>query len=357
MRVALLVAVALLAAVDPMAAQPRVVDVGRHDFVGPGEGLSGLARVEGDRYLAVSDADATLHPLEIAVDPATGEIRSAALGEPLRLADAWGAPVNDAARAKDREDLALDPATDGVWIANEWSEADRGRPSIARHDLATGRRTELVTATGPLAVYAAIRPNQGFESLARRPDGSETWTANEQALRIDGDAPSVEAGALVRLQRFDGEMRPLDQYAYRTDPLPETTPEIALRRQTSGVVGLLVLPAGGLLAMERAITGNAAGFPVFRVRLYAIDFEGATDVSRPPWSDGLARAARPFTPVDKRLLFELEVPVLANANFEGIAWGPRLANGDRSILLIADNGSGTHQALHALRWVAPAREP
>lgn len=38
-------------------------------------------------------------------------------------------------------------------------------------------------------------------------------------------------------------------------------------------------------------------------------------------------------------------------NFEGLALGPTLANGDRSLLLVSDDGAGFDQSLYALRLV------
>ncbi len=82
-------------------------------------------------------------------------------------------------------------------------------------------------------------------------------------------------------------------------------------------------------------------------RLYDVaDLDDATDVSAPEFRTGLA-GRTDFTPAAKRLLFERRfgLPV---SNFEGMALGPRLANGQRSLLLIVDNGGGTWQSIYAL---------
>ena len=52
----------------------------------------------------------------------------------------------------------------------------------------------------------------------------------------------------------------------------------------SGVVDLLGLSGGALLVLERAVVGGPADEPTVRIRIYEVDFAGATDVSRRPWA-------------------------------------------------------------------------
>jgi len=52
------------------------------------------------------------------------------------------------------------------------------------------------------AVFANLRPNFGFESLARRFDGAVIWTANEEALTVDGPLSTTTTGSTVRLLRY-----------------------------------------------------------------------------------------------------------------------------------------------------------
>jgi Esterase-like activity of phytase len=108
----------------------------------------------------------------------------------------------------------------------------------------------------------------------------------------------------VRLQRFDGLLAPAGQWAYLTDP-------------SDGVVDLLALPDGNLLALERAFrVGSPQGY---RNRIYLIDFAEATDVSDIPDLD-----AGGFTSVKKTLLWERNLGSTSTHDFEGIALGPIL---------------------------------
>jgi hypothetical protein len=104
-----------------------------------------------------------------------------------------------------------------------------------------------------------------------------------------------------------------------------------------GVVDLLVAPGGELLVLERALTGSG-----FAVRIFAIDFAGASDVSRAP---SLAQLGS-VTPVGKRKLWERSGGF---QNFEGMALGPELASGGRLVLVVSDGGGRRPPTLLALR--------
>jgi len=341
---------------DRPPAALRLEPVGRYDFIGGwnrdpelvAEELSGLAWLHDSVFVAVSDQHAFLHFLVIDVDPRSGAVRRARFDGARALGDADGRPLERARGFADREGIVADEAADRVWLSQE-KVGDPPGPAIAEHRLSDGR---LVRAVDPrntpgLAVFRSARSNLAFESLTRTPDGGTFWTANEEALEKDGPTPTAERGTVVRLQALDRDLVPLAQVAYETDPHtgPIRTPEMFSGRALSGVSDLLAVD-GGLLVLERMFAGDANGFAQNRIRIYQVDLRAATDVSRGRTARGLA--GRTYTPAAKRLLAELTYP-LSNSNFEGMALGPPLENGDRSMLLIADNNAGPGQALFALR--------
>jgi len=339
------------------ATQVEILDVGRYNFTGGGSAdprlvaaeLSGLSRMEGNRYVAVGDDHAALYFLDIAVDPRTGRVRSVSFTSPVPLRDADG-QVLSGQRRSDREDVAYDRENGTVWIADERDAGDPSRPSLVEVDPATGGEIARIApdGEGALSVYSTIRSNYGFEALARTDDGESMWTANEEALEIDGGLASPSEGSIVRLQEFDDELRPERQLAYVTDPVDHAilNPPAAVGEDRSGVSALVALDDGRLLVLERALAGDSTGMGGFRIRIYLADPSRATDVSEPPFRSGLAGRAD-WTPASKVLLWEKRfgLPV---SNFEGMALGPRLSRGTRSLLLIADNGGGTWQSIYAL---------
>lgn len=355
-----LLAIALAAcSASPAAAQIELVDVGRFNFTGGGnvdtrlvaEELSGLARLTGNRYVSVGDDHATLHFLDIEVDPQTGRVRSVTFGQPVPLLDPEGRPLPERAVGADREDVAYDPVRGTVWIADERDSGDPSRPSLVEVDPESGREVDRIVpdTEGPLSVYDSIRRNYGFESLGRDEDGESMWTANEEALTMDGPLASPSSGTIVRLQEIDEEDGPARQIPYVTDATtyPIKFPPGAVGEDRSGLSALLPLDEDRLLVLERGLVGSASGLGEFRIRIYLADVEDATDVSAETFRTGLA-GRTDWEPARKTLLFERRfgLPV---SNFEGMAFGPRLANGERSVLLIADNGGGSWQSVYALR--------
>ena len=166
-----------------------VADVGRYDFTDVGisgaDELSGLIYAGGNTYYAISDGQAKLFTMTIDLNPVTGAVTSASIGgSPLQLNDAGGSPL----AGSDREGVAL--AGTGVWIANE------NGPELSRHSLTTGNRLQQITtaSNAQLGVFNNAVGNRSWESLSRRSDGSQTWTANEEALTVDGALATNSAG-------------------------------------------------------------------------------------------------------------------------------------------------------------------
>lgn len=272
--------------------------------------LSGIAYAGETGYWAVGDNGAkAIWGVYTSLNLGTGRIRSSLVT----------AAVEAPELGSDSEGIALRPGRGTAWVADEATS------TIGEFSLSTGAKV------GSVAVPAIYRPanvqgNFGLESLAFG-DGS-LWTANEEALKSDGPLSTTAAGSWVRIQRFSGpEFAPAAQYAYLTDPISQMSPFVAVER--SGLVDLLVLPDGRLLALERELGG---WLPRFRSRVYLLDLTGATDVATlPSLADG------GFTPAAKTLLWQ---GVFGFTNFEGMTLGPRLTDGSYSLLLVSDNGNG-----------------
>lgn len=314
-----------LASLNAMAG-PTVVGVGSYALGSGGTGaaeLSGLTWAGGGQFYAVSDSAARLYPLTVGVDPTTGAVLSAVLSPHLPL----GA-------GSDLEGVAYDPGAGMVYASDEVG------PAVREYRLTDG--AVLGTVTVP-AVYANQRSNRGLESLARSAGDGSLWTANEEALSVDGPLSTVGAGTVVRLQRFDSALGAAGQWAYVTDGIAGDIPFVSGER--SGVSDLAVLPTGEVLVLEREF---GLGVSLFRSRIYRADFTGATDTSALPQLDGAA-----YTPLGKELLWEGN---FLTDNFEGLALGPALAGGWHSLLMISDDGGGLGQSLYALRvrFDAPA---
>jgi hypothetical protein len=276
--------------------------------------FSGLTWVRGNDFYAVSNRAQALFPLKLVLQ-GSGAIASAKVGAKTAVKS----------RFDDFEGIAYWPERDRLYVSTERP------PGIVGFDLA-GDATFHVEMP---KVFAKARQNKGLESLAY--GAGAFWTANEEALLGDGNPSSAGEGALTRLQKFDHQFRPTAQYAYRT--------ERSLLRASkggTGVTDLVALPDGKLLVLERVV-----GLGLF-AKIFEIETDGATETSALPSLSGVE-----VVPVKKKLLYERST---GGQNFEGIALGPELTDGWRSLILIADSGGDPEHVLIPLRIKLDAEE-
>ena len=286
-------------------------------------GLSGIARTADGSWLAVVDNDgdtpARIFRLEFAIGP-QGIVPLAGRSGCGVVTGAVRLPGLDG-KSFDGEGIAIEP-DGGILVSSETE------PSI--RELSPGGEIGASLAVPPFFLAAkgrGIRGNQGFESLTLEPGGNVLWTANERALQQD--APDDESRpSPIRLLRYErrGEgFVPAAQYVYEVDPIvPPPDKGFAVR----GVAEMLALPEGGLLALERQYVEGRG----MTIQLFHVEIDGATDVS------GLeSLAGQTWIPVRKTRVYDFARSGFTPDNLEGMALGPRLADGSRTLVVISDD--------------------
>lgn len=326
-------------------------------------GLSGVAWLGDDRYVAVLDNSQYMLLFRLSLSQT---------GKPLAVESLRAVRLS---QRHDYEDVVPCPAA----VARGLERERRGREKIGREKGGEASEFVLVCEEDTPAVRAfslpdggmvaavplpdnlmARRPNRGLESLAIEPDSQFLWTANEEALPNDGPPAAAGGSTVVRLTRLplpddrpgagDGTVRGREpaagavfQVAYAVDPVHSFVPVFA-GQPLSGLSALVALGKRRLLALERS---GAPGLPPFASRIYLVDTSAAVDVS------AVERdlAARKEAVVEKRLLWKDSLGI----NLEGLCLGPRLADGNRGLIAIADNGGiSTPNQLVGLALVTPA---
>ena len=268
--------------------------------------LSAITWIRDNQFFVVSNRVNGLFPLTLNVDAKTGKLSDAEFGKKIRVKT----------DETDFEGLVYLRGKDRFYVS---TEARNRIVGFAIEDDAT------FSVEVP-RIFREARHNKGLESLAWSEARSEMWTANEDTLECDGADSGRKKGALVRLQKFDAKFQPAAQFAYRTEPSL-----IRVGHQGTGVTDMVISPNGDLLVLERVLTVG------FCVRIFRVEFDGATDIAK---VESL-KDAEDVVPVKKHLLFE---KLTGAFNFEGITIGPKLDDGSYSLVLVADNGSGsTHQ--------------
>ena len=187
------------------------------------------------------------------------------------------------------------------------------------------------------------RSNKIFEALTVAPDGT-LFVANEDALIQDGPLTSVQAGSVVRVTALDTATGAAKaQYAYQLPKIPVDAPAGAAFGPDNGLSDILAIGNRKFLAVERAFASGIGN----TIRLVQTEITDATtDVT------GIAKLnAAPYTPMTRKLLLEMPITYqgVTLDNIEAITWGKTSSNGNRTLVLAADNNfTATTQATQFL---------
>lgn len=289
-----------------------------HKQIPPGN-YSGICRLNDSLYAVANDKSPLegFHLFQIDIDRTTGMIR--------RVTDCGFR--GDRPSDRDEEGIVFRPHAGTLLICGE---KDR---NIIEYDLQgrrTGRQADLP------ARFRKASTDFGMESLAYQEATRTLWTCTEGPLPDDllSAPPSPSVGYALRLIAFDDALRPVRQYAYRTDPPLKQQRKAA--HYAMGVSELTALEDGSLLVLEREFyvprlkIGASVRCKLFQVRP-AEDFAITTDA---PLTDTM-----PYLP--KRLICEwkthLRLFSRGLANYEGMCLGPRLDDGTQTLLLVSDS--------------------
>lgn len=211
-------------------------------------------------------------------------------------------------------DLDIDPFVASVTTGGEFV----GQPALPeRYQMQGGE--EL----GP-------RNNMVFEGLTFDVDGESLWLLMEGPMYQDAAIATVDAGTTSRIANIDREGNVIAEYAYEQEPLPADPGELF---GTTGLTEILAVDDTRFLVIERATVQNEAEEFINYIDVYLIDTSVATDVAG---EDSLADVD--YTPVSKTLVFSMnDCGMDPIDNMEGLAWGPELENGSRSLVMVSDN--------------------
>ncbi len=305
-------------------------------------GLSGLVYDAGAaRYLALSDDASQVNParwytLSVALAGAQLLPGGVTVTGVTTLRQPGGQPF--APLSLDPEGIALTPSGD-VWISSEGqvNAAPQIAPFVHRFS-AAGAQVQALPVPGkflPTTGSFGVRYNLALEPLTLAPGGAVLFTATENALKQDGPATAPGVQSPSRILRYDlATGQPGAEYVYVNDGIAG-----------NGLVDLIALSTSRFLAMER---GSLAGGNT--IRLYEVALAGATDVS------AFATLPGAYTPAQKTLVLDLTTLGIPLGNVEGMAFGPWLPDGRRSLVLVSDNNfsAGVPTRVFAFAVVVPA---
>ena len=225
------------------------------------------------------------------------------------------------------------------------SEGDRKRqiqPFIREFSL-VGKQLQSL----PIPEKFLIQPDSGvinnraLENLTVTPSKKYLFTATENALIQDGTEANISTGSPCRILQYDlikGEAK--KEFLYITEPITSTSNNFG-DFETNGLAEIIALDDTHLLSLERSFsldTGNV-------IKLFKVDLSNADNIQK---INSLNNQFTHISPVKKELLLDLSNLELILDNIEGMTFGPKLAEGQRSLILVSDNNFNPLQSTQVL---------
>ena len=182
-----------------------------------------------------------------------------------------------------------------------------------------------------------VRKNAFFEGLTYADNFKTLYASLEEPLYQDGEQSHFGFDqALTRITKFNVQAKKsIAQYAYQLDALP-IKPTAESDWNLNGISEILAINNHTLLIMERAWAKGRDDHSF--VRLYLVDLKGAENVI-----DNLSFIESKPKPLHKKLLFDFDALNRHIDNIEGVTFGPKLANGNESLIFCVDNNFGKTQ--------------
>lgn len=299
--------------------------------------------------------DTRVQRFSLDIDQNTGAISNFKILETVKFSNTGSAmnglapnPSSTLGNAFDPEGFVVNPKTGNFLVSDEYG------PSLYEYDrsgnllrtFATPANLVPRNAASGVANYAGDtgnnagkRTNRGFEGLAISPDGKYAYAMLQSATLDEGGGN----GTVNRIVKFDTATgNAVGQYAY----------DMKRSGQGQGISSLVAINDHEFYVLERNNRGIGVGATLATAdkEVYKIDITGATDVSTIDLDSGAA-----YTKVTKSSsILDLDADTLAELGnkspekWEGLAIGPKLADGSFMMLAgtdndysVTQNGSGT----------------
>ena len=258
-------------------------------------------------------------------------------------------PTNVLGNSMDPEGFVVNPTNGNFLVSDEYGpsvrEFDRNGNLLRTFNtpanlIPRNATTTVANYAGDTGNNAGKRTNRGFEGLAISPDGKYAYAMLQSAMLDEGAGD----GKINRIVKFDvntGEA--VGQYAY----------QMKQAKPGQGISSLVAINDHEFYVLERNNRGVGVGaeFATADKEVYKINLTGATDVS----NINLGAAGAVYTMVSKSgVIVDLDLNTLSALGnkspekWEGLAIGPKLADGSFMMLAgtdndysVTQNGTGT----------------
>ncbi|WP_339659960.1 esterase-like activity of phytase family protein [Croceibacter atlanticus] len=224
---------------------------------------------------------------------------------------------------------------DGFIISSEGSITNNKTPMVFYTDstgafIKSASIPEYFTSNGP----QKPRNNGVFEGLTKAHLGKGFWVATELPLELDGPEPKVfNTTSLIRFTLFNDNGIAIKQLPYKLERLQKLP---LLPFGVNGLTDMLQISENQFLVLERSYSAGY-GTNGNVVQLILATNNNATNTL----SDTILEKNE-LTYLEKELLFNFksvkkQLSKKSIDNIEGITFGPKLPNGNLSLILVSDN--------------------
>ncbi len=295
-------------------------------------GLSGIDYANNQYYFVVDDArNPRILTADIKIE--AYEITSIDFNNVIFLKDSTTTFYKE--NALDLESIFFDEKTKEINLVSEGSVRKGKKPRVFKVD-ENGDFIINFQLPKSLSNIENIKHNAAFEASSKSIDKKGFWTAFEAPLKSDGEDPTfIKKSSPIRITYFDNDSKKATkQFAYQLEHITKPAKgDINL----NGVTAILEYKENHFFVVERTYqNGYGAYGNIVRIFEATVEKESTNVIE----IDALKKTK--FIPLKKRLLlnfYDIKDKLTEEIvdNIEGITFGPKLPNGNQSLLLVTDD--------------------
>ncbi len=248
----------------------------------------------------------------------------------------------------DPEDIRFNPKTNTLI----WS-SEGARVLTAGKEVLQNPSLNFMDLKGDFLGNVTLPENLKMQKLEKGPRNNGTlegitfdfnckniYTNIEEPLFEDGDQANTSKGGLIRLYQFDAKTKVnTAQYGYRLEPIArEPNPKGAFG--VNGISAIQYYGKNQLLVVERSYS---TGTQACTVKVFLCDLKKATNVKNHP-----SLQNQKLELASKKLILNMDDLGIFIDNIEGLTFGPKLKNGNPSIIFVSDNNFSDKQKTQIL---------
>lgn len=290
-------------------------------------GLSGIDYHDGTYYLVCDDSDnPRVYEATVAID--NYQISKINIDKVIE--------IHDDSDFLDMESIRFNTKTNQILLTSEGNINNKKDPMFFAVNLEGDIKTRFkIPESFKANSIQKPRHNATLEGLCTSFDNKGYWISMELPLEIDGPEPQLTGTkSPVRITYISSNTKkPEKQFGYFLNPVAKKP---LGNFSINGLTDLVEYKPNIFLTIERSYS-SGLGNQGNTIKLFKVD---ASNVSNTLKINSLKNGS--FIPAKKELLLDFEDlrDQLTNHsidNIEGIAFGPLLPNGKKSLILVSDN--------------------